>query len=54
MMAQLEIGTRDLTARQYMAHHMLEQASAALVYLGIISTFAAVTLIGCIVWLLIW
>jgi hypothetical protein len=40
--------------RQDIAHHMLERANAALVYLGIISTFAAVTLIGCMIWLLIW
>jgi hypothetical protein len=53
-MAQLDTGTRDLTARQYMNRHMLERASAALIYLGIISTFAAVSLIGCMIWLLIW
>jgi hypothetical protein len=53
-MAQLDTGTRDLTARQYMNRHMLERASAALIYLGIVSTFAAVTLIGCMIWLLIW
>jgi len=29
-----------------MARHMLERASAALVYVGIVSTFAAVSLIA--------
>jgi hypothetical protein len=33
---------------------LLKQASAALVYLGIFSTFAAVSLIVCVIWLLIW
>jgi hypothetical protein len=53
-MAQLNNGTHDLITRQYMARHMLERASAALIYLGIVSTFAAVTLIDCMIWLLIW
>lgn len=53
-MAQVDTETRDLTTRHYSARHMLERASAALVYLAIISTFAAVSLIGCIIWLLIW
>jgi hypothetical protein len=54
-MAQFDTGTHDLATRQYMARqHMLERASAALIYLGIVSTFAAVTLIGCMIWLLIW
>jgi hypothetical protein len=53
-MAQLDTGTYDLATRQYMARHMLERASAALIYLEIVSTFAAVTLIGCMIWLLIW
>jgi hypothetical protein len=33
---------------------MLERASAALIYLEILATFTAVTLIGCAIWLLIW
>jgi hypothetical protein len=33
---------------------ILEQATAALVYLGIVTTFAAVTLILCAIWLLVW
>lgn len=33
---------------------LFEQASAALVYLGIVTTFAVVTLIICLIWLLIW
>ena len=53
-MSLLKTETYDLTPRQYMARHMLERASAALIYLGIVSTFAAVTLIGCMIWLLIW
>ena len=33
---------------------LFEQASAALVYLGIVATFAVVSLIICVIWLLIW
>jgi hypothetical protein len=33
---------------------LFEQASAALVYLGIVTTFAVVSLIICVIWLLIW
>jgi hypothetical protein len=33
---------------------LLEQAKAVVVYLGIVTTFAAVSLIFCVIWLLIW
>jgi hypothetical protein len=52
-MAKLEIGTDDLTRRQVMARHMLERASTLQIYLGIGSTVAAASLIGCAVWLLV-
>ena len=35
-------------------HQRMEKAKAALVYLGIVMTFAGVSAIGCLVWLLIW
>lgn len=35
-------------------HKRLEKAKAALVYLGIVMTFAGVSAIVCLVWLLIW
>jgi hypothetical protein len=47
MSAQLE------ATRQHIAHHMLERASAAVIYLGIVLTFTAATLIGCMICLLI-
>jgi hypothetical protein len=37
-----------------MARWLIEQASVALVYLGIVAAFAVVSLIGCVIWLLIW
>jgi hypothetical protein len=52
MSAQLE--TEANITRQHIPHHMSGWASAALIYLGIVLTFTAVTLIGCIIWLLIW
>jgi uncharacterized membrane protein YphA (DoxX/SURF4 family) len=36
------------------SRHLIEHAAAALVYLGILTTFAAVTLIICVFWLLVW
>jgi hypothetical protein len=47
MLAQREARRQDI------ARHMLDRASAALIYLGIVLTFTAVTLIGGMVWLVI-
>ena len=44
----------SLPARRDAVRHLIEQAGVALVYLGIVATFAAVSLIGCVIWLLIW
>jgi hypothetical protein len=33
---------------------LMEQANVALVYLGIVGIFVAVSLIICMIWLLIW
>ena len=33
---------------------LFEQANAALIYLGIVTTFAVASLIICLIWLLIW
>jgi hypothetical protein len=48
-----DIKTHDLGARRGMARLLIDKASIALVYLGIVATFAAVSLIGCVIWLLI-
>jgi hypothetical protein len=53
-MAHLEMSISGLTARRSRVRHIMEQAGVALVYLGIVATFAAVTLIACLFWLLIW
>jgi hypothetical protein len=50
-MAQI---TPGYTAPRNNTRHRIEQAGAALVYLGIVATFAAFSLIGCGIWLLIW
>ena len=42
------------SAQRDMARWLMEQTSVALVYLGIVAAFAAVSLIGCVIWLLIW
>ena len=41
-------------ARRRTARHLIEEARVALVYVGIFATFAVVTFITCIVWLLVW
>ena len=43
-----------LPAQRDTARHLIEQAGVALVYLGIVATFAAFSLIACVIWLLIW
>ena len=53
-MAQFETSISDLTARRFRVRHIKEQASVALVYLGIFATFTIATLIACLFWLLIW
>jgi hypothetical protein len=41
-------------ARRRMTRHLFEEARVVLVYLGIFATFAVVTFIACIAWLLVW
>jgi hypothetical protein len=41
-------------AQRDTARHLIEQTGVALVYLGIVATFAAFGLIACVIWLLIW
>ena len=53
-MAKLETSIPGLTARRSMARHIMGQAGVALVYLGIVATFAFVTFIACMFWLVIW
>jgi energy-converting hydrogenase Eha subunit E len=53
-MANLETSITGLAARRSMVQHIIRQAGVALVYLGIVATFAFVTFIACLFWLLIW
>ena len=53
-MVELKISIFGHSAQRDMARWLVEQASVALVYLGIVAAFAVVSLIGCVVWLLIW
>jgi hypothetical protein len=52
-MTQLKISSPTLPAQPDTARHFIKQAGVALVYLGIVATFAVVTLIACVIWLLI-
>ena len=53
-MAQLKISSPDLPARRDSARQLIEQAGGEqLVYLGVVATFAVVSLIACVIWLLI-
>ena len=53
-MAQFKISSPGYPAQRNTARHLIEQAGVALVYLGIVATFAAFTLVACLIWLLIW
>ncbi len=53
-MAHVETSISDLTARRSRVRHLMEQATVALVYLGIVATFTIATLIACLFWLLVW
>ena len=53
-MTELKTSGFGYSAQRDMARWLIEQASVALVYLGIVAVFAAVSLIGCVIWLLIW
>ena len=52
-MTQLDMSNRGLTVRRSMTQRIMGHASVALVYLGIVATFAAVTFVACLIWLLI-
>jgi len=53
-MAKLETSIPGLTARRSMVQHIMGQAGVALVYLGIVATFASVTFIAWLISLVIW
>ena len=53
-MATTKINNLNTSARRDIARELMDQARVILVYLGIVATFTAVTLIGCVIWLLIW
>jgi hypothetical protein len=48
------MSTQLEATRQHSAHQMLDRASTAVIYLGIVLTFTAVTVIGCLICVLIW
>jgi hypothetical protein len=52
--AELKTSIPGLPASRDTVRHLMEQAIVALVYLGIVATFAAFSLIACVIWLLIW
>ncbi len=49
-----DIKTHDDSARRNMTRLLIDQAVIALVYLGIVATFAVASVIACLVWLLVW
>jgi hypothetical protein len=53
-MAQLKIHGRNLPAQRDTSRYLSEQTGVAVIYLGIIVTFAAFSLIACVIWLLVW
>jgi hypothetical protein len=54
-MAQFEIRSSGFSAAERdTAHHLINRAGVALLYLAIFSTFTAFSLVACMIWLLIW
>lgn len=53
-MAQLKAHGRNLPAHRDAPRYLSEQTGVALVYLGILVTFAVFSLIACAIWLLVW
>jgi hypothetical protein len=53
-MAKLETSIPGLTVRSSKVRHIMRQAGVALVYLGIVATFASVTFIAWLISLVIW
>jgi hypothetical protein len=52
-MAQLKFRSLGFPAQRDTAHHLIEQAGVALLYLGIAAIFAAFSLVACLIWLLV-
>ena len=52
-MAQFEIRSYSAAQRDT-AHNLIDRAGVALLYAVIFATFAAFSLVGCMIWLLIW
>jgi hypothetical protein len=50
----INIKAHQRGVRRDMARLLIDQASLALVYLGIFATFAVASVIACLFWLLIW
>ena len=53
-MAANNINSLNTDTLRDIARLLMDQVLAVLVYLGIVATFTAATLIGCAIWLLIW
>jgi len=53
-MAQLKTHGRYLPAQRDTPRFLSERAGVALIYLGILVTFATFSLITCVIWLHVW
>jgi hypothetical protein len=49
-----DVKIHGLGTRRDMARLLIDQAGVALLYLGIVATFAVASAIACLIWLLIW
>jgi hypothetical protein len=50
----IKMASLSQLARRHTTRHLIEEARVVLVYVGIFATFAVVTSIACIAWLLVW
>lgn len=51
---RIKMASLSQFARRPMTRHLIEEARVVLLYVGIFATFAVVTFIACIAWLLVW
>jgi hypothetical protein len=53
-MATTKINSLNTSARRDFTRQLMDLSLVAIAYLGIVAIFSAATLIGCVIWLLIW
>jgi hypothetical protein len=53
-MTTIKMSGLGADSRRDLARQLMDHALVLLVYLGIVAVFSVVSVIGCVIWLLIW